>query len=82
MKWLKQSEWRWVRECGKYAVSRNLSFDADPKNPTWMYFAWVMPSEQCLSGAGRDSFDEAVADAAAHLRAQHPTEATTNEVSA
>jgi hypothetical protein len=75
VRWRKKSDWRWQRSCGNYAVTRQLTFDTDRQNPTWVYLAWLTPDNEPLSGTGRASLEEAIADATAHLLAQQPNAA-------
>lgn len=81
MKWRKVDDLYWERECGRYTVQRSLAFDRLASGH-WVYLAWFRPAQAvdeqydalavCLSPQRRDSFEEAVADCAPHIRAQQP----------
>lgn len=74
MKWTQRDDWHWERECGRYTVSRSLTF-ADPRarHGKWVYLAWAKSSRsgepaECLSPKARDSLQAAIEDCAPHLR--------------
>lgn len=76
MKWVQRDNWHWERECGRYTVSRSLSF-AKFQHGHWVYLAWVRSARNsepatCLSPQARDSLEAAIADCAPHVRKNTP----------
>jgi hypothetical protein len=76
MKWIKSpDESHWHRECGRYYVCRSLAFDRNPEGH-WVHLAWFKQAADVLgeliSPERRDTFKEAAADCAVHVRAHKP----------
>jgi hypothetical protein len=76
MRWTKSAdELSWIRACGRYTVSRSLSFDRNPAGE-WVYLAHFRRydmdcgewTSDVVSPERRYSFEDAVKDAGAHIR--------------
>ena len=77
MKWQQASDWHWARLCGRYTVSRSLSF-AWPRYPhgIWLWDAWLKPTKDAapeqLNTESLETREMAIAVCTEHLR-QHAT---------
>lgn len=76
MKWIQSNDqYYWRRECGRYFVSRSLVYDRNPKGH-WVHLASFKAAPDVdavlISPERRDTFKQAAADCAAHIRAHRP----------
>lgn len=73
MKWEQRSDWHWARLCGRYTVSRSLSY-AKPAHPhgCWLWDAWFKPHAgavaQQLNTDPLDDKEAAIAVCTAHVK--------------